>query len=92
MLRTEISYWPGFYYYLMTSNLILRLAWTYKLSPHLRHNYATVMFFTLIEAFRRFQWMFVRVEVCLLLSMSCRLPAPLLLPSLHAHLYSPLYE
>ena len=49
--------------YLCISNLVLRLLWTYKLSPHLRHNHATVMFFTLLEAFRRFQWMFVRTEV-----------------------------
>lgn len=62
-LPSKISYWPGFYYYLMASNLVLRLSWTYKLSPHLRHNHATVMGFTLLEAFRRFQWMFVRVEV-----------------------------
>ncbi|KAK9813520.1 hypothetical protein WJX73_004163 [Symbiochloris irregularis] len=62
-LPNKISYWPGFYYYLMASNLILRLSWTYKLSPHLRHNHATVMGFTLLEVIRRFQWMFVRVEV-----------------------------
>ena len=49
--------------YLCVSNLALRLLWTYKLSPHLRHNHATVMGFTLLEAFRRFQWMFVRTEV-----------------------------
>ena len=62
-LPAKISYRPMFYFYLMTSNLLLRLSWTYKLSPHLRHNHATVMGFTLLEAFRRFQWMFVRIEV-----------------------------
>ncbi len=37
------------YYYLMVSNLLLRLSWTYKLSPHLRHNFDTVLLFTLLE-------------------------------------------
>lgn len=46
--------------------------WIYKLSPHLRHNHATVMLFTLAEGFRRFQWMFVRTEVRL---ACCTLPA-----------------
>ena len=54
---------PAVSRYLCVSNLGLRLLWTYKLSPHLRHNHATVMAFTLLEAFRRFQWMFVRTEV-----------------------------
>lgn len=51
------------YYYLMTSNLLLRLSWAYKLSPHLRRNHIVVFFIVLLEAFRRFQWIFVRVEV-----------------------------
>lgn len=33
----------------MVSNLVLRLAWTYKLSPHLRRNHDTVLAFTLLE-------------------------------------------
>ncbi len=41
-----------FYYYLMASNLLLRLAWTYKLSPHLRRNHDTVLAFTLLEVGR----------------------------------------
>ena len=52
-----------FYIYLMVSNLLLRVSWTYKLSPHLRDNHLTVLCFTLLEAFRRFQWLFVRIEV-----------------------------
>ena len=43
------------YYYLMVSNLLLRLSWTYKLSPHLRHNFDTVLLFTLLEV-RRVPW------------------------------------
>ena len=52
LLKTELLYPQGFYYYLMTSNLLLRFTWSYKLSPHLRHNYLTVMAFTLAEVFR----------------------------------------
>ncbi|KAK9908550.1 hypothetical protein WJX75_009555 [Coccomyxa subellipsoidea] len=63
VLRSELFFQRAFYYYLMASNLLLRLAWTYKLSPHLRRNHDTVLAFTLLEAFRRFQWVPVRVEV-----------------------------
>ncbi len=50
VLSTELFFQKGFYYYLMASNLLLRLAWTYKLSPHLRRNHDTVLAFTLLEA------------------------------------------
>ncbi|KAK9811761.1 hypothetical protein WJX72_009628 [[Myrmecia] bisecta] len=63
VLRSEQQYPRLFYYYLMVSNLLLRLSWTYKLSPHLRRNHFTVLVFTLLEAGRRFQWIFVRIEV-----------------------------
>lgn len=50
------------YFWVIGSNLILRCAWTYKLSAHLRHNYLTVFTITALEMFRRFQWVFFRVE------------------------------
>lgn len=50
------------YYWVITSNLILRCTWTYKLSAHLRHNYLTVFTIASLEIFRRFQWVFFRVE------------------------------
>ncbi|KAM5580709.1 SPX and EXS domain-containing protein 5 [Rosa sericea] len=50
------------YFWVITSNLILRCTWTYKLSAHLRHNYLTVFAITALEIFRRFQWVFFRVE------------------------------
>ncbi|XWS35726.1 hypothetical protein CRYUN_Cryun20dG0021100 [Craigia yunnanensis] len=50
------------YFWVIGSNLILRCAWTYKLSAHLRHNYLTVFMFTTLEMLRRFQWIFFRVE------------------------------
>lgn len=63
ILKDKLQYSRLFYLYLMVSNLGLRLAWTYKLSPHLRQNLLTVLIFTLLEVFRRFQWIFVRIEV-----------------------------
>ncbi|XP_022153890.1 SPX and EXS domain-containing protein 1-like isoform X1 [Momordica charantia] len=50
------------YFWVLGSNLILRCTWTYKLSAHLRHNYLTVFTITALEIFRRFQWIFFRVE------------------------------
>ncbi|PON93278.1 EXS, C-terminal [Trema orientale] len=50
------------YFWVLGSNLILRCTWTYKLSAHLRHNYLTVFTITALEIFRRFQWVFFRVE------------------------------
>ncbi|KAJ8749289.1 hypothetical protein K2173_018770 [Erythroxylum novogranatense] len=50
------------YFWVIGSNLILRCTWTYKLSAHLRHNYLTVFTIAALEIFRRFQWVFFRVE------------------------------
>lgn len=53
---------PQVYFWVIGSNFVLRCSWTYKLSAHLRHNYLTVFTITLLEMFRRFQWVFFRVE------------------------------
>ncbi|KAI4334083.1 hypothetical protein L6164_018818 [Bauhinia variegata] len=50
------------YFWVIGSNLVLRCTWTYKLSAHLRHNYLTVFTIAALEIFRRFQWIFFRVE------------------------------
>ncbi|KAJ7948183.1 SPX and EXS domain-containing protein 1 [Quillaja saponaria] len=50
------------YFWVIGSNLILRCTWTYKLSAHLRHNYLTVFTIAASEIFRRFQWIFFRIE------------------------------
>ncbi|XP_059449713.1 uncharacterized protein LOC132180785 [Corylus avellana] len=50
------------YFWVIGSNLVMRCTWTYKLSAHLRHNYLTVFGITALEIFRRFQWIFFRVE------------------------------
>ena len=49
ILKSLLLYPTYFYWYLLASNLLLRLSWTYKLSPHLRVNFNTVMMFTLLE-------------------------------------------
>ena len=50
VFRPELLFRRAWYLWLMGSNLALRLAWTYKLSPHLRRNHDTVLAFTLLEA------------------------------------------
>ncbi|XP_047323547.1 SPX and EXS domain-containing protein 1-like [Impatiens glandulifera] len=50
------------FFWVIGSNLILRCTWTYKLSAHLRHNYLTVFTISALEIYRRFQWVFFRVE------------------------------
>jgi hypothetical protein len=63
VLQPALQYNKLFYLYLMVSNALLRLLWTYKLSPHLRRNHTAVFIIVCGEAFRRFQWIFVRIEV-----------------------------
>eukprot|EP00249_Psilotum_nudum_P008612 c21402_g1_i1 orf=216-1580(+) len=62
-LRPSLLYSPTWvYYWAVGSNFLLRCAWTYKLSAHLRHNYITVFLITALEILRRCQWIFFRVE------------------------------
>ncbi|GJP49633.1 hypothetical protein CLOM_g8819 [Closterium sp. NIES-68] len=63
LLRNNL-YFPQrwVYYWVMCSNLVLRISWTYKLSSHLRNNLATTFVVTALEMVRRFQWVFFRVE------------------------------
>jgi hypothetical protein len=46
----------------VVSNFMLRIAWTYKLSSHLRHNQMMSTAVAVLEMLRRTQWMFLRVE------------------------------
>ena len=52
VLRSAVLFRRPFYLYLMASNLVLRLGWLYRLSPHLRHHHAVVTLMVLVEAFR----------------------------------------
>ena len=63
LLRHDLLYSRGFYYYLLVSNTVMRCAWTHKLSSHLRSRVLANMLAACIEAVRRFQWAFVRIEV-----------------------------
>eukprot|EP01023_Acetabularia_acetabulum_P051013 TRINITY_DN5588_c1_g1_i1.p1 TRINITY_DN5588_c1_g1~~TRINITY_DN5588_c1_g1_i1.p1 ORF type:complete len:418 (-),score=29.83 TRINITY_DN5588_c1_g1_i1:162-1415(-) len=51
-----------FYYYCLVSNLILRFGWSYKLSLELSSFRNLVLVMSLLEVFRRFQWIFIRIE------------------------------
>ena len=63
LLRNDLLYPRMLYIYLMVSNLLLARFLDLQALPHLRDNHLTVLCFTLLEVFRRFQWMFVRIEV-----------------------------
>ena len=52
VLRSQLLYRRAFYLYLIASNLLLRLSWIYKLSPHLRDHHLVVFCVVLAEAFR----------------------------------------
>jgi len=81
LIHPMALYQRSFYFYLIGSNAILRLSWIYKLSPHVRHNYVAVFAIVLAECFRRFQWLFVRIEVELRrIHHSSHLPASYYLP------------
>ena len=54
------------YKWAIVTNFILRITWTCKLSAQLRHMYGLSLVLSLLEIFRRFQWMFIRIEVALL--------------------------
>ena len=53
----------GFHKWAVWSNLVLRISWTCKLSAQIRHMYGLSLTLALLEVFRRFQWMFIRIEV-----------------------------
>ena len=52
VLQPQLLYPRPFYLYLMASNFFLRLAWTHKLSPHLRKHQLAAFFFVVAEGFR----------------------------------------
>eukprot|EP00803_Ostreobium_quekettii_P001984 evm.model.scf_256EXC.3 EVM.evm.TU.scf_256EXC.3 scf_256EXC:19300-20154(+) len=63
VLKSDLLYSPiWLYYWAMASNLFGRMAWIYKLSSHLKHSRAITFSVALVEVFRRFQWVFLRVE------------------------------
>ncbi|KAF9651103.1 EXS-domain-containing protein [Thelephora ganbajun] len=64
-LRTRLLYPLSYYPFIVLANLVLRLTWSVKLSPHL-HSHSEgsgVIFWTEVaELVRRWMWVFLRVE------------------------------
>lgn len=64
-LRTRLMYPLPYYPFVVFANLVLRLTWSVKLSPHL-HSHSEgsgVIFWTEVaELVRRWMWVFLRVE------------------------------
>jgi hypothetical protein len=64
-LRTRLLYPLPYYPFIVLANLLLRLTWSVKLSPHL-HSHSEgsgVIFWTEVaELVRRWMWVFLRVE------------------------------
>lgn len=61
-LPRAISYSPRFYATLVVSNLFLRHAWMLKFSATARASLLVMAFVPILEAYRRYQWAFVRIE------------------------------
>jgi len=64
-LRARLLYSLPYYPFIVLANLVLRLTWSVKLSPHL-HSHSEgsgVIFWTEVaELVRRWMWVFLRVE------------------------------
>eukprot|EP01026_Neomeris_dumetosa_P020791 TRINITY_DN183_c0_g1_i1.p2 TRINITY_DN183_c0_g1~~TRINITY_DN183_c0_g1_i1.p2 ORF type:complete len:204 (-),score=5.62 TRINITY_DN183_c0_g1_i1:141-752(-) len=52
----------SFYYYCLVSNLVLRLGWSYKLFGSPTATAWIVICMMSLEVFRRFQWIYIRIE------------------------------
>jgi hypothetical protein len=90
LLRSRLMYSRVWYYYAaMIVNLVLRMCWTLRLSPQLQKHASADAFrllFELLEVFRRFVWIFFRVEwECVKESYTTPPPSPAL-PDNLAHI------
>ena len=64
-LRNHLTFTPGVYYVVIGLDLILRMLWSVKLSPHLHYlaEYESGVFIMeCLEVLRRWMWIFLRVE------------------------------
>lgn len=64
-LRAEIKYAPGFYYFAMLENLLLRVAWIisfFLIVFKITNSDFVAAFLGPLEVFRRFVWNFIRLE------------------------------
>ena len=55
-------YHPAWYSWVVLSNFVLRMAWMHRLIGNLSSRMTVTMLITLLEVFRRYQWVYVRVE------------------------------
>jgi len=63
--RHRYFHTPGIYYFVIAIDLLLRCTWSFKLSPHLDHFNdleGGIFVMELMEVFRRWVWVFLRVE------------------------------
>ena len=63
--RNRYMHTPGVYYVVIGLDLMLRCTWSLKLSPHLDHFNdleGGIFVMQLLEVFRRWVWMFFRIE------------------------------
>lgn len=62
-LKADLLYNPRWLYlWAIGSDFFGRIAWIYKLSSHLKHWKVATFSVALVEVFRRFQWVFLRIE------------------------------
>eukprot|EP00879_Flechtneria_rotunda_P030382 GHRR01033008.1.p1 GENE.GHRR01033008.1~~GHRR01033008.1.p1 ORF type:complete len:131 (+),score=29.64 GHRR01033008.1:138-530(+) len=62
-LRTSYVYSRPWYLWLLASNLVLRFTWVHRLLGDLEAHNEVLMTVALLEVVRRWQWLFVRVEI-----------------------------
>ena len=61
-LRPNPLFDSPFYAWACFSNLIMRVAWTYRLLGNIESNAVIALGVGLLEVFRRYQWSFIRIE------------------------------
>ena len=61
-LKSGALYAVPWYVWAVASNLVLRLAWAHRLLGNLESYTAVAMTIALLEAYRRYQWVYIRVE------------------------------
>lgn len=62
-LRSTHTYPAWWYAYLLVSNLVLRMTWTYRLMGNLEASNMVQLLIALLEVLRRWQWLYGRIEV-----------------------------
>lgn len=61
-IKSDSLYPKSFYTWAISSNLLIRVLWIYKLSSHLRFSKGISFLVAFLEVLRRHQWVYIRVE------------------------------